>query len=264
MRVAGRRLRVALPLLARKPEGRRARRALRILRQLRTAAGTSRDLDVGVALFEERLPGARRARPRGRTPAAAPARRAARAAGAAWPTPCSTWRSPGCAATCAAGGAAGRGPLHGGAAAARHARGARGARCSPRWPRSARATTPTRCTSSASARGAALHGGDERGAEGHAGRGPALFKACRSSSARSTTASSFRSGWAGRPRPRARGPEALAAEAAAQQAWFLEQSRAQHRAFLEAGVPPTRARGLVAMGAGGAAGEARGPGIQGQ
>jgi CHAD domain-containing protein len=55
MRVSGRRLRVALPLLAKKPEGRRVRRALSILRQIRTAAGASRDLDVGVALFEERV-----------------------------------------------------------------------------------------------------------------------------------------------------------------------------------------------------------------
>jgi CHAD domain-containing protein len=55
MRVAGRRLRVALPLLARKPNGRRARRARRILQELTRAAGTSRDLDVGLGLFEARL-----------------------------------------------------------------------------------------------------------------------------------------------------------------------------------------------------------------
>jgi CHAD domain-containing protein len=55
MRVAGRRLRVALPLLARKSHGRRVRRARWILRELTRAAGTSRDLDVGVALLEERL-----------------------------------------------------------------------------------------------------------------------------------------------------------------------------------------------------------------
>jgi CHAD domain-containing protein len=56
MRVAGRRLRVALPLLARRPEGRRPRRALRILRQLTRAAGTSRDLDVCCALFDDHVP----------------------------------------------------------------------------------------------------------------------------------------------------------------------------------------------------------------
>src|SRR5262245_63162999 len=46
MRVAGRRLRVALPLLAKKPAGRRVRRALRVLRELTRAAGQSRDLGV--------------------------------------------------------------------------------------------------------------------------------------------------------------------------------------------------------------------------
>jgi CHAD domain-containing protein len=55
MRVAGRRLRVALPLLARRPEGKRVRRALKILRQLTRAAGQSRDLDVGLDLLERHL-----------------------------------------------------------------------------------------------------------------------------------------------------------------------------------------------------------------
>jgi CHAD domain-containing protein len=55
MRVAGRRLRVALPLLAPKPEGRRVKRALGVLRGLTRAAGTSRDLDVSLEVFEERL-----------------------------------------------------------------------------------------------------------------------------------------------------------------------------------------------------------------
>jgi CHAD domain-containing protein len=55
MRVAGRRLRVAIPLLARKPEGKRARRALRVLRQLTRVAGASRDLDVIVGLFAAEL-----------------------------------------------------------------------------------------------------------------------------------------------------------------------------------------------------------------
>jgi CHAD domain-containing protein len=57
VRVAGRRLRVALPLLARKSGGRRLKRARRILRDLTRAAGTGRDLDVLVALFEKRLAG---------------------------------------------------------------------------------------------------------------------------------------------------------------------------------------------------------------
>ena len=55
MRVAGRRLRVALPLLAAKPEGKRVRRALRILRELTRTAGASRDLDVSLQLLDERL-----------------------------------------------------------------------------------------------------------------------------------------------------------------------------------------------------------------
>lgn len=48
----GRRLRVALPVLARKPEGKRVRRSLRILRQITRTAGSSRDLDVMTALLE--------------------------------------------------------------------------------------------------------------------------------------------------------------------------------------------------------------------
>lgn len=55
MRVAGRRLRVALPLTARKPDGKRVRRALRILRELTRTAGASRDLDVSLQLLDERL-----------------------------------------------------------------------------------------------------------------------------------------------------------------------------------------------------------------
>jgi CHAD domain-containing protein len=55
LRVSGRRLRVGLPLLARKPRGRRVKRALAILRDLTRAAGLGRDLDVIVSLFEERL-----------------------------------------------------------------------------------------------------------------------------------------------------------------------------------------------------------------
>jgi len=55
MRVAGRRLRAALPVLARRPEGRRVHRALRVLRDLARTAGASRDLDVGVELLTDRL-----------------------------------------------------------------------------------------------------------------------------------------------------------------------------------------------------------------
>jgi len=67
MRVAGRRLRVALPLLARSPDARSARRARRILRQLTRAAGTSRDLDVCCALLNEHVPAGRQAAPAPRT-----------------------------------------------------------------------------------------------------------------------------------------------------------------------------------------------------
>jgi CHAD domain-containing protein len=55
IRVAGRRLRVALPVLARKGRGRSLRRALKVLQQLTRAVGAGRDLDVFRALFEDRL-----------------------------------------------------------------------------------------------------------------------------------------------------------------------------------------------------------------
>jgi triphosphatase len=55
MRVAGRRLRVALPHVARRAEGKRVRRALTELRRLTRAAGGSRDFDVMLGVFEERL-----------------------------------------------------------------------------------------------------------------------------------------------------------------------------------------------------------------
>jgi CHAD domain-containing protein len=55
MRVAARRLRVAIPLLARRPDGRRVRRTLRLLRELTRTGGLSRDLDVGVALLDAEL-----------------------------------------------------------------------------------------------------------------------------------------------------------------------------------------------------------------
>jgi len=55
LRVSGRRLRVALPLLVAKPEGRRAERARNLLRQLTRAAGSSRDLDVLLESYDEHL-----------------------------------------------------------------------------------------------------------------------------------------------------------------------------------------------------------------
>jgi CHAD domain-containing protein len=58
MRVGARRLRAALPILARKPRGKKAKRAVRLLRELIQCAGASRDLDVCTGLFEEHLKGA--------------------------------------------------------------------------------------------------------------------------------------------------------------------------------------------------------------
>lgn len=55
VRVAGRRLRVSLPLLVRRGQGRRLRRTLRVLRQLTRAVGVRRDMDVLVALLHDRL-----------------------------------------------------------------------------------------------------------------------------------------------------------------------------------------------------------------
>jgi CHAD domain-containing protein len=55
LRVSGRRLRVALTLLPGKPDGRRAERARNLLRQLTRTAGSSRDLDVLLTSYDERL-----------------------------------------------------------------------------------------------------------------------------------------------------------------------------------------------------------------
>jgi CHAD domain-containing protein len=55
LRVAGRRLRVAVLLLADKPDGRRATRIQRLLRKLTRLAGKSRDLDVLLATYDQRL-----------------------------------------------------------------------------------------------------------------------------------------------------------------------------------------------------------------
>ena len=54
-RVAGRRLRVALPLLASKGDGSDARRAVKVLRRLTRTIGAGRDLDVALGLFQDRL-----------------------------------------------------------------------------------------------------------------------------------------------------------------------------------------------------------------
>jgi CHAD domain-containing protein len=53
IRVTSRRLRVALPVAARKPAGRRVRRSLKWLRALTRLAGQGRDFDVCARLFDE-------------------------------------------------------------------------------------------------------------------------------------------------------------------------------------------------------------------
>jgi CHAD domain-containing protein len=63
MRVASRRLRLALRLLALKPDGRRVRRSIEALRLIVGTGGGSRDLDVGLALLEERMAGLAPVRP---------------------------------------------------------------------------------------------------------------------------------------------------------------------------------------------------------
>lgn len=55
VRVAGRRLRVALPLLARKGEGRTVTKAVKVLRQLTRSVGAGRDMDVTLGLFQDRF-----------------------------------------------------------------------------------------------------------------------------------------------------------------------------------------------------------------
>ena len=52
LRVSARRLRSAVQLLSDKPEGRRARRADKALRDLARTAGRGRDLDVGLEVFQ--------------------------------------------------------------------------------------------------------------------------------------------------------------------------------------------------------------------
>jgi CHAD domain-containing protein len=55
LRVSGRRLRVALPLLVENADGRRATRARRLLQMLTRTAGSSRDLDVLLESYDQRL-----------------------------------------------------------------------------------------------------------------------------------------------------------------------------------------------------------------
>jgi CHAD domain-containing protein len=250
MRVSGRRLRVALPLLARKPEGRRVRRALSILREIRTAAGASRDLDVGVALFEERVSGLE-------TPAAevrtllqrlrsARARSRARMAEALMDLEIARLR--------------------------RHLRRVLSRRGEGLFP------VLLRLGQERDARGGALLAalawlGDDYDPEalhrlrigarrlrymaetsealkGTPAEASALFKDVQERLGTIRDAYVL-SAWLGRQAEaaRSRGRQALAAEASAQQAWFLELSRSHHLAFLEADVAGIVMRGLEALGA---------------
>lgn len=92
------------------------------------------------------------------------------------------------------------------------------------------------------------------GLKGTPTEAPALFKDVQEQLGRIRDAYVL-SAWLGRQAEaaRARGQEALAAEAAAQQAWFLEQSLAHHREFLKGDVVTTITRGLTALGASGVA-----------
>jgi CHAD domain-containing protein len=63
LRVAVRRLRVALALLAPNPRAKRRRRADRLLRRIARAVSSTRDFDVSAALFERFAPGRERDRP---------------------------------------------------------------------------------------------------------------------------------------------------------------------------------------------------------
>ena len=250
MRVSGRRLRVALPLLARKPEGRRVRRALAILRQIRSAAGASRDLDVGVALLEERVREAEapsaEVRSLLRRLRAARARSRARMAEALMDLEIARLR--------------------------RHLRRVLRRRGEGLFP------VLLRLGQQRDARGGALLAalawlGEDydpdalhrlrigarrlrymaelsEGLKGTPTEAASLFKEMQEHLGQVRDAYVL-SAWLGKQAAaaRARGQEALAAEAAAQQAWFLERSKSRHREFLEADASTTVTRGLEALGA---------------
>jgi CHAD domain-containing protein len=250
MRVSGRRLRVALPLLARKPEGRRVRRALAILRQIRSAAGASRDLDVGVALLEERVREAEapsaEVRALLRRLRAARARSRARMAEALMDLEIAQLR--------------------------RHLRRVLRRRGEGLFP------VLLRLGQQRDARGGALLAalawlGEDydpdalhrlrigarrlrymaelsEGLKGTPNEAASLFKEVQEHLGQVRDAYVL-SAWLGKQATaaRARGQEALAAEAAAQQGWFLERSKSRHREFLEADVATTVTRGLEALGA---------------
>jgi len=250
MRVSGRRLRVALPLLARKPQGRRVRRALAILRQVRTAAGASRDLDVSVALFEEHVRSldarSREVKALLRRLRAARARSRARMAEALMDLEIARLR--------------------------RHLRRVLARRGEGLF------AVLLRLGAERDARGAALLtalarlGGDydpaalhalrigarrlryvaelSEGLRGTPAEASALFKSVQEDLGQIRDAWVL-SAWLARQvgAARARAQEAMGAEAAAQQAFFLEKSRGHHREFLARDAVTTVTRGLLALGA---------------
>jgi CHAD domain-containing protein len=250
MRVSGRRLRVALPLIARKPAGRRVRRALAILREIRTAAGASRDLDVSVALFEERVrsqhPPSRESKTLLRRLRAARARSRARLAETLMDLEIARLR--------------------------RHLRRVLSRRGEGLF------AVLLRLGQERDARGAALltalttlhedydpdalhrlRIGARRlryvaemseGLRGTPSEASGLFKGVQEKLGQIRDAYVL-SAWLGRQADaaRARGQDAVAGEAAVQQAFFRDRSRAHHREFLEGDAVATVIRGLEVLGA---------------
>ena len=236
VRVAGRRLRVALPLLARKPGGRRVRKARRILRDLTRAAGAGRDLDVLLALFEKRL---------GELDEVSPEQRDLRRRMRAARTRSRSGLTEGILDLDIDG-------------LRRHLRGDPGRRgppdtetilsrtrtvserdgrwCSRAWRRSATGTTPRPFTPCAggSASCATPPRWTRRCGAGPPGRARP-GRSSRTPSGSSTTCTSSPSGWGSRPqRAEARGRAGLAAAAAAERAFFEAEGRRLHAELLEA------------------------------
>jgi CHAD domain-containing protein len=250
MRVSGRRLRVALPLLARTPGGRRVRRALAILREIRSAAGTSRDLDVGVALLEKRVRDleapSREVKTLLRRLRAARTRSRARMAEALMDVEIARLR--------------------------RHLRRILSRRGEGLFP------VLLRLGQERDARGAALLAalawlgedydpdalhrlriGTRRlryvaelseGLKGTPAEASPLFKGLQEQLGQIRDAYVL-SAWLGRQAEaaRTRGQDALAAEAAAERDFFLDASRTHHREFLDSGAVTSVTRGLEALGA---------------
>jgi CHAD domain-containing protein len=249
MRVAGRRLRVALPLLARAPEGRRARRARRILRQLTRAAGTSRDLDVCCALLAEQVPAGRRAAPAQQTLRtrlrAARTRSRTRMANALLDLEIARLRRDLRAILARRGDVLFTVVLR-----LRDAREQRGARVLERLAALGEGYDPVVLHDLRKRLRKLRYAADlAEAVMDQPTSAPAIFKALQEELGQIRDAFVL-SEWLGRQAAagRARGQDALAAEAARLQAIFLEASQARQRSFLEQS-PAERVRaGLLAMG----------------